>query len=727
MDTNVPKEVLTEQFPEIEYLVDNQFYSIQSDIEFYLNGKTMPGRIQVSYPDTAVIDFFSFSFVAGNETTVKNSMNSVVVSETLAQKSGVDDIRQLIGQEIKIDGNTAYLAGIIKDQSENSVLGHWNNTLLYFNRPPQGNRTGGFRMPGANYVLLMKKGASIKDFREKYDRYVTVHPEYKPSEEHDADTPPAITLFTEYFEWSDYSIKMSVFLLLLGALILLTAAFNFISFQVSVIYNRQKSYAVQRVNGINGIQLFAGIFTELLWPFILSCLLTFIFIFYFARVFPDYYYNLTYTVLMGQTLNLELARYMIWGIMLLFLISLLLTHIVHRTQIHTLFFSGNRKGKSLGRYILLFIQMAVLLLFLCSVLIVNRQTNHTKNKLFTNLSVAEQENIICVRCNYSELTGQRDVLIKNIEKSTHILEVTYSNDPVFFLWYRNSSEKISGIDDQIVKEFLVSPNFLDFFHGSMLQGDFIDENSDLQAVVVNSAFAALFPDESVIGKSFRYEKSRIPYHVIGVMNGPQIIEYDIKNKNNIMADTPVFFRLFPRYGNFMLYAKAVEGKTKEAQEDMIRCLRELLPESYELDMGIFKKEFEDTFSDEKLISSVAGIFFFFSLVLGLVSIYSSVMTNLEKRRKEIAIRKINGAGIKDIILLFSKTYVILWTLVCIVVFPFVYYYAGIWLEGFHDRTPVHWGLFAGIYFTILALILLTVVFQILKVARENPSEVVKAE
>jgi ABC-type antimicrobial peptide transport system permease subunit len=121
------------------------------------------------------------------------------------------------------------------------------------------------------------------------------------------------------------------------------------------------------------------------------------------------------------------------------------------------------------------------------------------------------------------------------------------------------------------------------------------------------------------------------------------------------------------------------------------------------------------------------ILFVISLAICLLGIYSAIVMDTEKRRKEIAIRKINGATVKDIIILFGKRYIGLWTAACVLFSPFVYYFGNKWLEKYIERISLNAGLFVAIYLAIMILIVLTIIFQILKVARCNPAEVIKKE
>jgi ABC-type lipoprotein release transport system permease subunit len=725
----MPKELLTNQFTEIESLLSGSTHSTQENLIFDSGGKNISKKDFVCYLDTTVINLYSLSLVEGNIRTITHTENSAVMVESKAKKYGYDNPAQLIGKEI-VDGSEIFrITGIIKDIPANTQIRYWNDSFLVFNRKKQNESIFNYGDGSKEYTVLLKKNVPVKNFKANLDSFLEKHPEHVGSEE----SPYVLKKITNYFEWSDYNIRVSVFLFIFGLLILLTAAFSFISFQVSMVFNRRKEYALRKINGINSRQLFVSLIIEFVLPFLLACGIAFVFTDYFSRAGQDFYYNLSYTELIANRLNIQLLEYAIGGIIVLLAICYILTKIIYKIKIEFLFFQGRSKsGKNTGRYILLFLQMAVLLVFLCATLIVSQQSSHTRNKLFTNLSAEERENTICVKCNFNELRGKRDILMKNIAESKYVDKQAYSMESVMFLWHTNSSDTIAECPGRTVKTFVISPDFFDFFHGKIIQGNLFND-ADYTAVIVNRAFVDLFPEENIIGKSFNYSLwgQKETYHVVGVVDNLQIVMYDLKNKENIAATTPLFFRLYPPppywLDYYEIYVKPVKGNRKEAQDDLLRCIHEFVPESYDIEVISLEDKITETFSEENLISSVSSVFFIFSLLLGLISIYSSIMLSVEKRRKEVAIRKINGATIKDIMLLFSKTYIKLWTSVCVLVFPFVYIVADKWLQSYSDRVSLHIDMFIGIYLVILLLIIITIIFQIWKVAKLNPAEVIKKE
>ena len=99
----------------------------------------------------------------------------------------------------------------------------------------------------------------------------------------------------------------------------------------------------------------------------------------------------------------------------------------------------------------------------------------------------------------------------------------------------------------------------------------------------------------------------------------------------------------------------------------------------------------------------------------------------ERRQKEVAIRKVNGAGLKDIILLFARLYLWMLTISAIFAFPIVYLILQLWKQMylvFFNDGILYWG---GILLGVTGITALTVIFRILKIARINPATIIKSE
>ena len=127
--------------------------------------------------------------------------------------------------------------------------------------------------------------------------------------------------------------------------------------------------------------------------------------------------------------------------------------------------------------------------------------------------------------------------------------------------------------------------------------------------------------------------------------------------------------------------------------------------------------------DRLLFSILATV----CLLISLFGIYAVATASTQRRRKEIAIRKVFGAQVGDIIRMFFREYTLQVIMACVVALPLAYYAMHRWLEGYAYRTNIPWWLLAGVITVIATVVLLTVLGQVLKAANSNPAEVVKSE
>jgi putative ABC transport system permease protein len=116
-----------------------------------------------------------------------------------------------------------------------------------------------------------------------------------------------------------------------------------------------------------------------------------------------------------------------------------------------------------------------------------------------------------------------------------------------------------------------------------------------------------------------------------------------------------------------------------------------------------------------------------SVIICCLGLLGLAIYNSNTKIKEIGIRKINGASILNIITLLNKEYV-QWVFISfILAFPFAWITLNTWLQNFAYQINISWWLFVLSGTLTLAIALLTINWQIYKVARKNPVEVLRYE
>ena len=100
---------------------------------------------------------------------------------------------------------------------------------------------------------------------------------------------------------------------------------------------------------------------------------------------------------------------------------------------------------------------------------------------------------------------------------------------------------------------------------------------------------------------------------------------------------------------------------------------------------------------------------------------------VERRTKEIGVRKVLGASVRNIITLLAKDFMKLLSLAFLIAIPLAYALSNKWLTGFAHRTDLVWWVFLGAGLVTLTVGFLTVCLQSVKAALANPVEAIKTE
>ena len=137
--------------------------------------------------------------------------------------------------------------------------------------------------------------------------------------------------------------------------------------------------------------------------------------------------------------------------------------------------------------------------------------------------------------------------------------------------------------------------------------------------------------------------------------------------------------------------------------------------------------YQEYLKSETMLLGLLGLVSVVCIVVSAFGIFSMVTLSCERRRKEIAIRKVNGARAGDILRLFAHEYLSLLVTACVVAFPVGYVLMRRWLESYVEQTPISAWIYIVIFAGMALLIALCIGWRVWRAANENPAEVVKNE
>jgi len=145
------------------------------------------------------------------------------------------------------------------------------------------------------------------------------------------------------------------------------------------------------------------------------------------------------------------------------------------------------------------------------------------------------------------------------------------------------------------------------------------------------------------------------------------------------------------------------------------------------DMVWHEDEWAELMRSEENLSRLLTVVSLVAVLIAVFGVYSIVTLACRQRRKEIALRKIHGAKLRDILGMFIKEYGLILLAGAFVAFTVSYIVMHGWLEQYVKRTPLSLWVFAAILVATALLIALSVGTRVWRTARENPADVIKSE
>ena len=154
--------------------------------------------------------------------------------------------------------------------------------------------------------------------------------------------------------------------------------------------------------------------------------------------------------------------------------------------------------------------------------------------------------------------------------------------------------------------------------------------------------------------------------------------------------------------------------------------KELFPDSV-IDYFFLDEDFEAQYQKEEKQSTMITLFTLLAIFIACLGLFGMASYTLENRKKEIGIRKTNGANIFSIFLLMTKDFTFLILVAFIIASPFAWWVCRIWLNDFAYRTGLSWWIFLLAIGVVLIISYFTVGYQSLKAARTNPVDSLRYE
>ena len=378
------------------------------------------------------------------------------------------------------------------------------------------------------------------------------------------------------------------------------------------------------------------------------------------------------------------------------------------------------RGRSL-RNALVALQFILSFVFILMALYVNVQTKFMANKDMG----FPQENILQVWCGYYA-GGAHNAVHDKLLQNPSIVDVTFSDNLIV------SDQKMgwgrTGDDGkQVFMEVLpVTDDFVRFFGLQIVEGrDFqeSDNQSETGCFIANETFIQSFPQYHV--------GSLVGGHVDNTEIVGIVKDFNFKSLKHPMGPLVLLNWGKTQWRNFsVMYVKTAPGADFKEVSDSIKetvCAFDPSREPDQVAVRHLDEWIEDMYQSEQSLGKLITIASLVALLIAIIGIIGLVFFETQFIRKEIAVRRVNGATVGSILKMINKKYLIMAGASFVIAAPVAYWLMTAWRKGFAYQAPVPVWIFIVALLAVAAITLAVVTLQSWRAASANPVESLKNE
>jgi putative ABC transport system permease protein len=317
-----------------------------------------------------------------------------------------------------------------------------------------------------------------------------------------------------------------------------------------------------------------------------------------------------------------------------------------------------------------------------------------------------------------KMTKHFDVFRNEMLKNHNIVDVTSCDIDMMMGTNSRSGTDWSGKPDKFDPEIFTTDiqlNFLDFMNIPIVEGENLSL-SDTAAILLNETAARIMNFENPIGQHFFMNKGEKKYFTVkGVVKD---FHFDLLNEKI----GPLV--ISHNRGGSDFYIKTVPGGARAAVEATEKLWKEYNPD-YNFEYRFLDDNFEYYYKTEIYMERLLSIFAIIAVLISCLGLFGLVNYSVECKTKEIGIRKVFGAKARTIASMISKEFLILAGIAMIIAVPLAYYLLDQMLQDYAYRITIGWQIFVLAAVVMIAIMLITVGWKVIRAATANPVDAIK--
>jgi len=676
--------------------------------------------------DKYFFDVFSFSLIEGDPQSALAEPLSLIISEKLAAKYFGND--EPLGKTISLSGRyDMKVTGIVEDPPDNShiqfdfllsldsieTLRNDENFLNYWNRARE------------YYTYLeLQEAVNPKDFAEKLPKFVNSHMVgVSLMEDLVLSIQPLKSIHLKSKAMHDLtennSMQTIIIFSLIASLILLIACINYMNISTARTSKRTKEIGVRNAVGASRkqllIQFIGESFVHTIIAFCAALFIAKMVLRYFnaavnreltLNIFGNYQFLLVLVgmiVLTGLFSGIYPAFYMS---------SFPPANILKRTHSHP-------PRLTRFRNVLVVTQFCISVLLINSTLVILKQLNFIRN---TELGY-NREHILVYPIRDVTMWRNFETIKNTILQNPNIVGVTRSDNLPLSIKSVIGIKVINSVGVEVERDIAtarIDSEFLDVFEIDILSGrNFSDKfaNDTKESVLLNETAVKYLGLTDPIGKKCLIWPAT-EGKVIGVVK-----DFSFQSLHQEIG--PLALTYYPDVGRFM--SVKIRPSNLQGTIQFIKKTIDSFEPVHPFTFSFMDDTFNSMYQREQRTGSFFGYFSAIAIILAYLGLFGLVAHKVESRIKDIGIRKVLGASVREIVVYLSKEFFILIGIANFIAIPIILIAMHEWLQTFAYRISVGGEIFLLSFGLTLMITFLTVNYQTLKAATANPVDSLRYE
>ncbi len=705
--------------PQVEAATRYSF--MLSDVKTTVDGR--PFSIdEVKAADSCLFDIFPRATVQGNLKEGLSRPYYCVISRSMADRIGGNVVGKAF--EPRDWDCKLIIGGVYEDFPYNSRL-HGIDVIVSM---PTLNQFLGFdvsaRWVGADRFssfVRLRKGTTIDDLKPNVRKMIAQHSEFAEAEKAGIRFNYAFSQVTADYTSNPQVRTMCWIMSLLAVILLVSTVVNYLLIVMGNVVSRFREMAVRKCFGGGPLTIYGIMVSESLVHVVIGIVLAAVLVFACKGTIEGYISAPVSTMLFSRG-SWILALICLF---IVFIGGLVPGYIYNKVPV-TAAFRGVHEARRRWKLIMLSVEFLVVTVMLSLLAVVQQQYHEV-----THENMGYDYSRLAVVTLDKAPAGQMQQALKSLRTLPFVEQATTAYKlPIE--WHSGNNIYLPGDDTEylnIADQYSVGDGYLKLMGIKVVEGRNFTEpaDSDLSEVMVSESFVKRFhttthKQGSVVGQHICVSEHTDSLHPFSTICG---VYKDISLGSSLERELRPSVLFHDNNDAKYILAKFTD-LTPDNLDRARQQLRRLLPDrevkiTPYSDLVVKQYQSTDGFRMGTLVTGITA------LVIALMGLIGYTTDEVNRRRKEIAIRKVNGATVRDIFHMLVADVLKLSVPAVIVGLILSWVIAGKWLQLFADRITLSSLLFLGVGLAVLVIVVTIMLLSARRVVNSNPVLFLKDE